>query len=178
LPADKLQFAVKPVLENLRANCGDSEFGYRMQALFAHVLMRLGATVLEINAKGHPDIKALMGQELMLVQVKSAGHSGPSSMFSLSDSDFAGIASDERAAGYLAFLDCAAPVSWHIVKSGAAGQLRGRFVPVESIVAMRDETLSVECSEVFAEMILSIKDRLGVLTFAIVSARALNGKEI
>lgn len=159
---NELPFAVKPVLEKLRAEYGDSGFGYRMQAIFAHVLRRLGAVVLEINPKGHPDIKAQMGQELMLVQVKSAAHSGSWVQFSLSDSDFAGITSNGRAVGYLAFLDCADPVSWHVVKSDIARQLVGRFVPVESIIAMRDEQLSFECTRVFAEMIISVKDRLSM----------------
>ena len=85
--AGDLQFAVKPLLEGLRAQVGDGEFGYRMQALFAHVLVRLGARVLEINAQGHPDVRALMGQELMFVQVKSAMNSGPGSLFQLSGAD-------------------------------------------------------------------------------------------
>ena len=170
------QFTATPLLEALRIQCGDSEFGYRMQALFAHVLIRLGAKVLEINAKGHPDIKVMLGQELMLIQVKSAEHAGPWVQFNLSEADFAGITSNDRAAGYLAFLDCATPVSWHVVKSDVARQLVGRFVPVEGIVAMRDESLSIECSEVFAQILLSVKDRLNVLTFALLRHRALEGR--
>ena len=176
MSADDLQFAVKPLLEGLRAQFGDAEFGYRMQALFAHVLVRLGASVLEINAQGHPDIKALMGQELMFVQVKSALHSGPQSLFQLSSGDFAGITSNERAVGYLAFLDCADPVSWHVVRSHSARQFLDRFVPVEAIVAIRDEQLSRDCSEVFTDVVTSAKGRLGVLTFALLARRALEGR--
>ena len=174
--AGDLQFAVKPLLEGLRAQVGDGEFGYRMQALFAHVLVRLGARVLEINAQGHPDVRALMGQELMFVQVKSAMHSGPGSLFQLSGADLAGITSNARAVGYLTFLDCADPVAWHVVRSHAARQLLDRFVPVETIVAIRDEQLSGDCSEVFTEIVISAKDRLGVLTFALLTRRAREGR--
>ena len=49
------------ILARLRDEVGDSEFGYRLQALFAHVLGRLGASILEVNAQGHPDIRGVSG---------------------------------------------------------------------------------------------------------------------
>jgi hypothetical protein len=52
-----------------------------------------------------------------------------------------------------------------------------RFVAVEGIVAMRDKQFSVECSEVFAEMVVSGKERLSMLTFALLRRRALEGRE-
>jgi hypothetical protein len=61
---------------------------------------------------------------------------------------------------------------------GKAVDWLGRFVAVEGIVAMRDKQLSVECSEVFAEMVVSAKDRLNVLTFALLRRRALEGREL
>jgi hypothetical protein len=64
--ADNGQFAVKPLLEGLRAEFGDAEFGYRMQGMFAHVLARLGGEILEINAQGHPDIKARLASVLII----------------------------------------------------------------------------------------------------------------
>lgn len=172
------KFAVRPLLDSLRVECGDSEFGYRMQAFFAHILIELGARVLKINAVGHPDIEALMGPELMLVQVKSAKHGGPWSPFSLSEGDLLGITPKDGATGYLAFLDCAEPVSWHIVRSEVAEQLVGRLLAIEGIVAMRDEQLSTDCSEIFAKMVLSARDRLGMLTFQLLARRALAGEQV
>ena len=80
--------------------------------------------------------------------------------------------------GYLAFLDCADPVSWHVVRSGVARHLLNRFVAVEGIVAMRDKQFSVECGEVFAVMMVSAKERLSMLTFALLRRRALEGREL
>jgi hypothetical protein len=64
-------FEIGPALETLRDQCGDAEFGYRMQGLFAHVLMRQGCKILEVNAKGHPDIRARAEDREVLVQVKT-----------------------------------------------------------------------------------------------------------
>ena len=176
MPAVDGQFAVKPLLDALRADCGDSEFGYRMQALFAHVLAQLGATIIEINAQGHPDIKARMADTLVSIQVKSGKHTGPLSIFQLSSADFAGIPSGEGSKGYLAFLDCAEPVSWSLVEASVARQFLNRSMPIAAVRAARDEQMSRNCTEVFVEIVLSAKDRLSQLTFALLANRALNGE--
>lgn len=43
-------------LDRLLVESGDSNFGLKMQAVGAHVLLRLGHKVQEINHPGHPDI--------------------------------------------------------------------------------------------------------------------------
>src|SRR5205823_4807821 len=147
LPVIDGQFQIKPLLDSLRAEFGDAEFGYRMQGLFAHVLLRLGAQVLDVNAQGHPDIKALLGNGVLIVQVKSCDHTSGSTVYQLSSSDLAGITSSSYTKGYLAFLDCAAPVSWHLIQDSVARQFLGRCVPVATLRAARDEQMSQDCTE-------------------------------
>ena len=177
MPAIDGQFEVKPLLDALRAERGDAEFGYRMQGMFAHVLLRMGAEILEVNAQGHPDIKARLGGDLLLVQVKSCDHAHASSMFQLSSADLAGIGSSHRTKGYLAFLDCAVPVSWHVVDASVVWQFLGRCVPVATLRAARDEQMSQDSTQLFVELILGVKERLSLLTFPLLAQRALQGRQ-
>ena len=43
-------------LTRLRSETSTSEFGYKIQALAAHVLVMLGHQVADVNNSGHPDI--------------------------------------------------------------------------------------------------------------------------
>ena len=46
-------------IERIRSSISPSEFGYKIQALAAHVLLRLGYRIDSINQSGHPDIVAV-----------------------------------------------------------------------------------------------------------------------
>ena len=176
MPTADGQFAVKPLLDALRSEYGDSEFGYRMQGFFAHVLAQLGAAILEVNAQGHPDIKARINDTLLLVQVKSSKHGGPLSAFQLSAADFAGISSGETTKGYLAFLDCAAPVTWILVEASVARQFLSGRMPIAGLKAAEDEQMSQDCTDTFVEIILSARNRLSLLTFPLLAKRAMSGE--
>ena len=170
------RFAVKPLLDKLRLECGDAEFGYRMQALFAHVLLRLGAVICEINAQGHPDIRATLGDTVLFVQVKSVQHGNPFVAFQLSSADLTGIASAELTTGYLALLDCADPVSWIVVEVSKVSQFLNRSISIAGLRAAEEPQLSKDCTDEFTGMLLAAKDRLSTLTFSLLVRRALAGK--
>lgn len=172
------QFALKPLLDNLRAEFGDSSFGYRVQAWFAHVLIRLGAVILEINRQGHPDVRAKFGGNAIIVQVKSVQHASHLAGFQLTSADLAGIAPAELTKGYLALLDCADPVSWVIVEYSKARQFVNRPSPMAGLRAAAELQMSRDCTEEFTNMILLTKDRLNTLTYSLLVRRALDGKGI
>lgn len=86
------QSEINLALEQLRGQCGDAEFGYRIQGVFAHVLIRQGYKILEVNAQGHPDIRARGHDREVLVQVKTVAHRSARSVVELSKEDAAGIA--------------------------------------------------------------------------------------
>ena len=110
-------FAAGPALNALRARFGDSEFGYRIQALFAYVLSDLGAGIEEINAQGHPDIRASWQGRPTLIQVKSLLHRHPENRYTLTSEDLRGITPQTGdQIGYLALLDCGAPAEWIVVE--------------------------------------------------------------
>lgn len=178
LPSNRSGFAAKPTLDSLRKQHGHGEFGYRMQAIFAHVILRLGGKILEVNAQGHPDVRAVLGDRELVVQVKTSSHSWAGSMFEMNSSDFSGIGCAGRREGLLAFLDCAEPVRWIMVRSDRARAFVGRLVHVSTLQAESDEALSEDCTEEFLEIIVELGDRLLNLTYPLLRVRALRQESL
>ena len=86
-------------LERLRSETTTGEFGYKIQALAAHVLLRQNHRVLKVNQKGHPDIVSVKdGQEFRFeVEAEVIG----SKKRMLTSSDFEGLI-DTGVVGYFA----------------------------------------------------------------------------
>lgn len=167
------------MLDSLRAGIGDSEFGYRMQTLFSHVLLELGATVTEVNQQGHPDIKSVKDGRTALFQVKSIAHSYAGCVLTVSPDDVAGICpSHPDEVGYFAVLDCAVPVSWVVSEYIAIRRHETRSVSIETIRASADSQFSIESSSAFAELVMRHKADLHLLTFGILRDRALRGERL
>lgn len=172
-------FNIKPILDSLRAAIGDSEFGYRMQALFAHVLLERGGSITEINERGHPDIKWVKDGQTALVQVKTISHSYAGWVLVVSPDDIAGIRpsrSDE--VGYFAVLDCAVPVSWVVSEYSVIRRHEMCSVSIETIRASADSELSIDSTEVFAELLMRHAENLNLLTFGVLRNRALRGERL
>ena len=179
MTTDERLFTVKPVLDAVRRECGDSEFGYRMQALYAHVLLRLGGRVVVINAQGQPDVVADLSGTTMLVQVKSVFHGGPACGLQLSQRELDGIRpASEQEAGYLALLDCAVPVCWVVLDHDHSILQDLASVRIATLRAAKKEPLSEECTSEFADLIIRNQAKLGNLTFGILRARALRGRPL
>jgi hypothetical protein len=167
-------FAAGPALDALRAKFGDSEFGYRVQALFAYVIARLGAVIEEVNAQGHPDIRASWQGKTGLIQVKSLLHRLPDHRYTLTKEDLRGItphASDQI--GYLALLDCGSPAEWIVVEEARLRFHLGNPIHLVTLRADCDKALSCLCTEEFNQVIASFEGRLQDMTFALLSKRAL-----
>lgn len=176
--ADRSDFVVKHILDDLRTACGDSEFGYRMQALFAHVILRLNGQVSEINAQGHPDIRARLGRRELLIQVKTFWHRSPTSMFELSSEDIAGIRAVGEREGVLAVLDCAVPVRWNVVPADRAASFIGSSVHAATLRADSNQALSADCTEEFISMVMNAGERFRNFTYGVLRRRALRGESI
>lgn len=58
-------------LANMRMMVSDSEFGLKIQALAAHVLLRLGWEIDEIKQTGHPDIVARQGSIIWHIEIEA-----------------------------------------------------------------------------------------------------------
>jgi hypothetical protein len=176
LPSNDDSFLVKPLLDSLRSKTSDSEFGYRVQALFAHVLGRLGYAIIEVNAHGHPDVKGRAGDIVLAAQVKSITHSSASTMFTLGEPDLVGIRQTAGYQGVLAALDCAAPVGWSVVRSERLDLHLNRPVHIATLRAEQDEQLSQDCTREFLDMVLMPNSKALELPFELLARRAMRGE--
>jgi hypothetical protein len=179
LNRDRDCFNIKPILDALRANVGHSEFGYRVQAVFAHALLEIGGTIIEVNQQGHPDVKWVKDGKTSLFQVKSIFHNYAGGTLLVSPSDIAGICpSTPDEVGYFAVLDCAFPVSWVVSEYNAVRRHQNCSVNIESIRATANSELSIEISRTFLELVTRHQDNLHLLSFPVLRNRALRGERL
>jgi len=171
------QLLVVQTLETLRRDHGDREFGYRAQGLLGHVLIRLGGTINDMKAQGHPDIiVGLWGKTVVFeVEVASATHSS----HVIKPEDVAAIHPPSgNTIGYLAILDCGPPAVWILVNHQRLEKRAGSSVSLVTLRAISDKTLSEECTKEFSKLILENKVNLPNLTFHVLRARALRGDSL
>jgi hypothetical protein len=162
---------VTEALRRLRAAVGDGEFGYRAQALFAHVLKRIGASVLEVRSQGHPDIVASLNGHLTRFEIEIASKADRHHVIKNDDlQSIAPMLPNER--GYLAVLDMAEPMRWAVLEHGRAEGRLGR-TPMTTLHAVADRDLSKACNVAFSGLILESAERLRALTFHLLCDRVL-----
>lgn len=167
-------FASGPSLDALRAKFDDSQFGYRMQGMFAYVIAGLDAVIEEVNAQGHPDIRASWQGKTALIQVKTLLHRHPEHRYTLSLEDLRGITPQTGdQIGYLALLDCGTPAEWIVVEEGRLRPHLNNPVHTVTLRADSDKALSRLCTEEFNLVIASFEGRLADMTFALLCQRAL-----
>ena len=87
-------------LRRIRADAGASAFGYKIQALAAHVLVRLGYGVTEVKSSGHPDIAAVKNGREFRFEIE-AEVAGPRA-HKLTEEDFEALIAGGHVTGYFA----------------------------------------------------------------------------
>ena len=155
----------------MRAEVGDIEFGYRAQGLFAHVLKRIGASVVDVKHQGHPDIIVLLGGRLTRIEVEIASMGERYHVIKADDAE--AVAPTERnEQGYLAVLDIAEPVRWALIEYSRIRRRLGRW-PLATLHALSHRELGRACNAAFAEIIIADAERLPALTFQLLRQRVL-----
>ena len=86
-------------MDRLLLESDDKAFGFKMQAVAAHILLRLGHTVFEVNRLGHPDIISCAEGVEYRFEVEAEVHGHRKRI--LGDADFAGL-TGTAALGYFA----------------------------------------------------------------------------
>ena len=164
------------VLNRLRTEVGDIEFGYRAQGLFACALRRIGVRVLAINHQGHPDIVANLNGRVARFEVEIAPAS--ERYHTIKGDDLVSIRPvHESEAGFLAILDSAHPIRWAVIEHSRIQNRLGRW-PLSTLHGIADADLSKQCTEAFCE-ILSVNSRkLQALTFHLLCTRAMRGESV
>lgn len=100
-------------LENLQLRVSSPEFGYKVQALAAHVLLRLNFEVEEVNRSGHPDIVATRGMDRFHFEVE-AEFTGPR-LRQLTNEDFRALMDLPGSVGYFALAISFPTPRWIVV---------------------------------------------------------------
>ena len=162
-------------LHRLRADVGDIEFGYRAQAWFAHVLKRIGATVVEIRHQGHPDIIAVLNGRFARFEIEIA--SKGDRHHTIKSDDLSAISPVKPGElGYLAVLDMAEPMRWATLEQS---RIRGRLgrAPISTLHAVADRELTKLCNDAFFELVGESIDRLPALTFRLLCDRVLRDNQ-
>lgn len=159
-------------IENLRLKVSSSEFGYRVQALAAHVLLRLGCQVLEINPVGHPDIVATRGGEELHIEVETEV-SAPRSR-QLTDDDFASLVEVPGVIGYFALAISNPAPRWILVP---AEHLLGRN-PSSNVLleVLSDQDFSDAWTYEYTNMLNAECRRITRSSFSALCTRALEGR--
>ena len=136
-------------LERLRSRTSAGEFGYRIQALAAHVLLGLNHRVVDVNHRGHPDIVSVKhGQEFRFeVEAEVIG----SKRRMLTSSDFAGLMGSE-VVGYFALAVSFPRPYWVLVP---ARKLARRKAPAGHALlkALSDKALSSDWTHEYLSLI-------------------------
>lgn len=107
--------SVRTCLDRLLLESGDSAFGFKMQAVAAHILLRLGHNILEVNRVGHPDIVSVKeGVEFRFeVEAEVRGHRKRM----LEAADFVGLTATDSV-GYFALAVSFPRPYWVVVPIG------------------------------------------------------------
>ena len=159
-------------IENLRLSVSPAEFGYRVQALAAHVLLRLEYRVEEINRSGHPDVVATRGTEELRFEIEAeVVGSRPRQ---LTDDDFASLVEVSGAVGYFALAISYPTPRWILVP---AERLVGRK-PSSNVLleALSDREFSDAWTNEYINLLNEECRRIRRTSFRTLRARALAGR--
>ena len=159
-------------IEQMRLRLEPSEFGYKIQALAAHVLLRLECQVQEINQYGHPDIVATRGTEELRFEIEA--EVGAPRLRQLTNQDFASLIDSSGAVGYYALAISFPTTRWIVVP---AERLKDRR-PSSNVLleALSDRNFSVAWTLEYLKLLHKECRRIRRASFGTLCARALEGR--
>ena len=164
-------------LETLRGAVGLSEFGYRIQGLAAHVLLRIGARVLEVNSQGHPDIIAETDKGLIRIEVEADIHG--SRARALTEEVLDGM--EPRSAadkGYFALALCGPYPRWLLVDYSPLRRRHGTPASPAILQALSDAEDSERWTAEFITLLVTHCRHLPAFSFDFLARRALEGRAL
>lgn len=169
-PSDVL-LRVWLLLKELRENEEPARFGYRLQGLFVHTLLRLGAGHIKNNPRGHPDVVCRYGGVDVMFEVELLSPPqfiDPENVLAIKP-DHPGIK------GFLALFQLVYPPRWIIVEHGELKRLAGTHAKTSRLLARRDRILSEDVSVEFISLVVHNEHRLANLNFRLLNNWAMRG---
>lgn len=164
-------------LQTMRDAVTLSEFGFRIQGLAAHVLLRLGARVLQVNSQGHPDIFAETGIGSIRVEVEADIHGYRPRL--LTEEDLDGIAPRKITdKGYFALALCGPYPRWLLVDHSRLHRRHDTPASPAILKALSDVEASEQWTSEFITLLLTHCQHLLAYSFDLLARRALEGRPL
>lgn len=159
-------------LEKLRLSVSYAEFGYKVQALAGHVLLRLNYGIQAINRSGHPDIVATMGMDKLHFEVE-AEVAGPRPR-QLTGEDIRALTELTDGLGYFALAISFPTPRWVLIP---AERLKGRR-PSSNVLleALSDRDFSNDWTNAYIRLLDEGCRRIRRASFQWLCKRALSGR--
>ena len=159
-------------IENLHLSVSSAEFGYKVQALAAHVLLRLNHEVEQVNRSGHPDIVATRGMYKSHFEVE-AEVAGPRPR-QLTEEDFSALTELPDGVGYFALAISFPTPRWIVVP---ADRLKYRR-PSSNVLleALSDTDLSKAWTSAYIDLLRQECRRIRRASFRELCERATSGR--
>ena len=177
LKMSQLTYDAAILMVNLRREIGFSKFGLVVQALFAHVILRLGGKVLDIKNPGHPDIYAVMNGQLYYIEVETAMRKTIPRRLEQGDLDVL-LVTREGERGYYCVLDTGPPLAWLCVDVKSLGQRVTGLLRMAILRSYVDRDLSADCTAEFSRLVASQARVLDRLSYEQLRTEALNANPI
>lgn len=157
-----------------RTHRGASGFGYLLQGLFVHALLRQGGNVSGNLSSGHPDITWNINGGAWRFEVTTL----PDRYF-VDPEDLEAIAPiGPKDRGFLGFFDLRVPARWFLVPHDQALRLGSGGTNSISLAARSDKSLSAETSRAFLELVKDNAYRIRNLNFPLLREWADRGDVI
>ena len=171
----QLAYDASKVLYPLRAQ-NPTSFGHLTQVLFAHVLLHLGARVVDIRNPGHPDIIAQINGQLHNIEVEVAP---PRKVTQLEPGDLDVLLNRGQGEhGFFCVLDCGPPITWICVDGASLGyRIKGKL-RLSLLRAYSEKSYSRDCTEVFSELVVQNARHLPYLKYRQLRQMAMKGSPL
>ena len=174
MKTSQLQYDAAPILSDFRSDVGYSRFGLVIQALFAHVLLRMGAVIIDVRNPGHPDIIAKLNGVFQNIEVEAPGRKTAFRRLQSGDLEVLRTG-DSGQTGFFCVLDCGPPVEWLCVDVANLGSRVNEDLRISLLRAYAEKDYSAECTVQFSDLIVKEASFLPQLRFGRLRKEALEG---
>ena len=167
--------AATECIERIRSGTSSSEFGLKIQAVAAHVLLRLNYRITTVNQPGHPDIAAIRDGTEYRFEVE-AEFTKPTPR-KLTEADFASLTGVPGVVGYYARAILLPSPRWILVP---AVKLVDRRLPASDVLleALSDRGHSNEWTVEYQRLLQSACRQIRLASFKRLSEMAIEGRSL
>ena len=166
--------SARTCLDRLLRELGDTVFGFKMQAVAAHILLRLGHEILEVNRFGHPDIVSMKDSVEYRFEVEAEVQGHRKRM--LEPADFGGL-TVTGAVGYFALVVSFPSPYWVVVP---VLKLVDRESPSgnATLVALSDRLVSDAWTQIHLDLLATSCSVIRERSFEQLAKRAVEGRAL